>query len=154
MDDSAAPPAQYGCLAAFVATALAALLLTLATFPPMGGGSAGLYVPVFAVTTVVAATIGLPLYGLAVRFRRTNAPAAIAAGIVAGAALPLIGALSHGTPQAWVMVAAYGYAGAAGGLAFFLVATAPRAPLRNALVLAAITAVSIPAAVLTQPWLA
>jgi hypothetical protein len=136
----------------FVATALAALLLTIELSPALGG-SVGPYVPVFVVTTLIVVLIGFPQFLLAQYLGQTSAPVAIAAGMVTGAALPLAGALSEGTFQAWPGVAAYAHVSAAGGLTFFLVATAPRSPRRNAAAIFALTAVSITAALLIRPHL-
>jgi hypothetical protein len=129
-----------GCLGALVAVAAVSLILTLSMFWPTG--SVGLYIPVFAVTTIVFVAIGFPLY-LAVRhFRRENLWTALACGAATGAALPLVSALADGSPGAWRGAAGYALAGVIGGLVFFLTATASRSPARNIAILFAVVGIS------------
>ncbi|NYT39418.1 hypothetical protein HZY97_01490 [Sphingomonas sp. R-74633] len=151
-DDAAPAPNHPGCLALLVSVALASLLLTLTIFPP-AFTTPMIYVPIFGATTFIATLIGLPLYLVARYFRQENIWTALAAGAVTGAALPVIGAFSEGTPQAWLVAAGYGITGTIGGLAYFLTATAPRAPRRNAALLVALTCISAATAQPAVAWL-
>jgi hypothetical protein len=150
--DASTPAPQIGCLAMLAATAQAALLVTLGISTPLTG-SIALYVPVFIVTGAIVGLVAAPLYGLARRYGRANVWTAIAAGALTGSVFPTLGALGDRTWQAWAGAAAFGMVGAAGGLSFFLLSTAPATPLRNAAAIFVITAVSIVATVLSQPHL-
>jgi hypothetical protein len=146
IDDAVPAPDNPGCLAQFLSVALAALLLTLTALPPAQTVPA-LYLPVFVVTALVTALIGLPLYLVARHFRQENIWAALVVGATTGAALPLVGMVSDERPEQWFStIAGYAAVGAIGGLAFFLTATAQRAPLRNAALLLALAGISVAAA--------
>lgn len=148
MDAAERPDDNAGCLSSLVSVALAALLLMLAVFPPASVMPA-FYIPIFLVTGLVAALIGLPLYLLFRHLRRANIWTAIAAGAFTGALPPLVSALADG--GGWRFIAVYAAVGAIGGLAFYLTATVSRAPRRNAALLLALTAASVLTVTFTGP---
>lgn len=149
VDETAEPSFQNGCLAMFVSVAFAALLISLGS-PPVGY-SLFLYPFVFIGVTIIAASIGLPLRYVAVHLGVANAWTATAIGAVSGAGLPALNAFSSGSDQDWINVAAYGGVGAASGLLFFLIGTAPRAPRRSVAAMLALAFISIAAMLLAQP---
>ncbi|MEP9357420.1 hypothetical protein [Sphingomonas sp. KR3-1] len=146
MSEEATPAADNpGCLALFLSVALPALLLTITVFPP-AFATPMIYIPIFVVTGFIATVIGLPLYLVAAYFQRKNVWTALAAGVLTGALLPVVGALSEPTPEAWRVAAGYAATGAVGGLTFYLIATVSRAPRRNLALLLALAGFSVAAA--------
>jgi len=149
VDETDEPSLSNGCLAMFVSVAFAALLMALGS-PPVGY-SLFLYPFVFISVTIIAASIGLPLRYIAVHLGIANAWTAVAIGAVSGAGLPALNAFSGGSDRDWINVAAYGAVGAASGLMFFLIGTAPRAPRRSVAAMLALAFSSIAAILLAQP---
>lgn len=150
IDESVEPMVPNGCLAMFVSTAFAALLITLGAAPSFGS-SLFLYVPVFIVTTIIATSVGLPLFHLVRHFGRANIWMAAGGGMVTGAGIPALIAFSVPSVSAWIGVAAYGIAGTTGGLMFLLIQTAPQNPRANVAAMLMLAAISIAAILLIQP---
>lgn len=141
-----------GCLAMIVAIAFAALLLMVGLFAPFAI-SLPLYVAVFLVTALIVGLVGVPLYLLALRLRRTDIWAASLAGAITGAIFPLINTLSVDAAKAWAGAAGYALVGATSGIVFYLTATAPRTPRRNIALLLVLAGVTVAAATIwRETW--
>jgi len=147
MPQAEMPSGNQGCLALFIATALAALLLMFPLFT-LEHSAVGVYAAIFFVTALVVTVLGMPLYLLALKTGRATAWTALLAGTITGVALPLLSALADGGPEGWRYVAIYALVGATGGLAFYLVATAPRLTSRPVALLLVLAGVAIGVAVL------
>lgn len=79
---------------------------------------------VFLITLLLAALIGLPLFLVAIRFRRANLGTAALSGFIAGAVVPtLLGWRYNGDGWGIVLL---GAAGAIGGIVFWRRVTAPQ----------------------------
>lgn len=77
-----------------------------------------LWVFVLAITILVGCIVGMPLFFLAVRFKRANVWSAALGGLVTGITVPAVFAL-QGDGVAWHEAAPFGIAGAIGGLVFW-----------------------------------